>query len=1066
MKSFRKPNRSAPNFRQLLLESMEPRRVLTSVLSGFALDDYMAPELSEEQIAGIIASRFDGELDDDYELGNFQSEEEAQAALEGLVTDYWQDLFGEEITTELYEEHGGYHRWRYLNGIAFELDVAASTFARASASNDRTNVRIPGIDQADSAEFLGEGLVLVSHADVAQIFDISNEENIEFVSSIPLNGWGNQFVVQGEKLHIFAGTNQFFPILAAPTSNDMVGGVEGVWKNGSTITTYDISDPATPTKLSEVSFDGQFNTIRAIGDQLILGVGKTASMPELRTVALDDNSEELRFETEEEYLERISEALIGHFLPDIIETNEAGELVAKDAGSFEDLHLNIEQDNSRYPVQNSVLLLDASGDKPELIDSEVVIGKWQRFAHVDQDSFYSVHFAEDDTYISEFSFDSEEVLWEARGTVPGRIRDAHAMDEFEGTLRVFTTEGDDVNGQDRQANLFTLQSEDGVLEVVGELIDIASGESQYGAQFDGEYAYVTTGEIEITQQVFIGDPLHVIDLSDPSEPIELSELDIPGVARNLRKVGDSHLVGVGFDVSEDGNIRRQVTLYDVSDSENPTIVENWLGESREGGRWLVHMLLNSEEMNVRFNPENSILTIDGGLANVEVFRVNLESENPVEHLGDISIHQNRRWNTRSFIDGQFLVLHADNELNLYQLDDLERPIDSTRVGNPLMYDHFEIRESGTVIEPLENDDVPDGTVISSVGDSKFNAELAIAEDGQSIVVGISEPFEGGWEQVEYEATLPDGQVYSGKISLRYDFATPVDPPMEYSDATVGLGIEFSDEAGNAVTEAAVGEVFWVTLTADRDGFEDGGVFAAYLDVTFDTSLFSVLTTEHLGPYSNGVSSDLTDEGLRGFGGFASETRGDAGPNAVARFQVEVIAEGDFSFRATSTEPETPEHQFLVYGEDRPVDPANVRAAEGVLANRMPTASEFEETDVNQDGLTTPLDALLITNALNTGAPGFANAAARAEGELTMEQMDVSGDGHLSPADLLIIVNRLNQGRPGGEGEGSFHSAVDSVFASVPNELENESENGASNFRRVQQLAAAQSSLWDLERKRS
>ncbi len=66
-------------------------------------------------------------------------------------------------------------------------------------------------------------------------------------------------------------------------------------------------------------------------------------------------------------------------------------------------------------------------------------------------------------------------------------------------------------------------------------------------------------------------------------------------------------------------------------------------------------------------------------------------------------------------------------------------------------------------------------------------------------------------------------------------------------------------------------------------------------------------------------------------------------------------------------------------------------------------------DVNKDFTVSPLDALLVINALNKKATGVSG-----EGEAGSAKsfVDVSGDGVLSPLDALLVINELN-----AEGEG-------------------------------------------------
>ncbi len=59
---------------------------------------------------------------------------------------------------------------------------------------------------------------------------------------------------------------------------------------------------------------------------------------------------------------------------------------------------------------------------------------------------------------------------------------------------------------------------------------------------------VTTGEID-WRNLRVKDPLHGIDLSDPFNPRELSELIIPGFTSYLQKIDATHWIGLGFTVA-------------------------------------------------------------------------------------------------------------------------------------------------------------------------------------------------------------------------------------------------------------------------------------------------------------------------------------------------------------------------------------------------------------------------------------------------------------------------------------------------------------------------------------
>ena len=72
---------------------------------------------------------------------------------------------------------------------------------------------------------------------------------------------------------------------------------------------------------------------------------------------------------------------------------------------------------------------------------------------------------------------------------------------------------------------------------------------------------------------------------------------------------------------------------------------------------------------------------------------------------------------------------------------------------------------------------------------------------------------------------------------------------------------------------------------------------------------------------------------------------------------------------------------------------------------------LQSTDVNDDGVTSPLDALYVINELNsTGARSSRALAATAATAATAQPRlfyDVNGDDYLTPMDALVVLNELN-----------------------------------------------------------
>ena len=143
----------------------------------------------------------------------------------------------------------------------------------------------------------------------------------------------------------------------------------------------------------------------------------------------------------------------------------------------------------------------------------------------------------------------------AHGTVPGEPLNQFSLSSHEGTLRVATTvpaygTGESVN------DLYTLDAEK--LERQGSVTGMGEGQRVYAVRYVGDTAYVVT-----FRQV---DPLHVVDLSEPADPVERGTLKLPGFSTYLHPIDDGHVLGIG---EEDGRVK--AVLFDVSDPTDPAV---------------------------------------------------------------------------------------------------------------------------------------------------------------------------------------------------------------------------------------------------------------------------------------------------------------------------------------------------------------------------------------------------------------------------------------------------------------------------------------------------------------
>ena len=142
-------------------------------------------------------------------------------------------------------------------------------------------------------------------------------------------------------------------------------------------------------------------------------------------------------------------------------------------------------------------------------------------------------------------------------TIQGTLLNSYSMSEYDGTLRVVTTE----KQYRKNANTGVYVLDEDTLKVDARVEGIGEGEQVRAVRFIGPLGYVVTYKSI--------DPLFVVDLSRPMHPRIAGKLTVPGYSDYLHPVGDGRLLGVGEDATG-GMVRGlQVSLFDVSSPDDP-----------------------------------------------------------------------------------------------------------------------------------------------------------------------------------------------------------------------------------------------------------------------------------------------------------------------------------------------------------------------------------------------------------------------------------------------------------------------------------------------------------------
>lgn len=164
------------------------------------------------------------------------------------------------------------------------------------------------------------------------------------------------------------------------------------------------------------------------------------------------------------------------------------------------------------------------------------------------------------TTISRFRYQDGKLKENGEKTFRGKILNQFSMDEYEGKLRfVATTEhtGRFTSSIGTSNGLYVLDEN---MELLGKVDRLAKSERIYSARFMGDKAYFVTYRET--------DPVFLVDLSDPSNPVVKDKLKIPGFSEYLQSYGEGLLLGIGSNINKNWDTQVKLTMFDISSGTN------------------------------------------------------------------------------------------------------------------------------------------------------------------------------------------------------------------------------------------------------------------------------------------------------------------------------------------------------------------------------------------------------------------------------------------------------------------------------------------------------------------
>ena len=561
----------------------------------------------------------------------------------------WQHVFGKPALPNFGPpDIGVITLAREMTSVAIPNEASLDGVASSS-----TNTQIQGVDEADFVEVDNDTLYALAHGRLSIVRGFS-EMNPELLDQITVETMGQTagMYLYGDRLTIIS--RQHTDMAPAESSH----GRHGIWppilgRPQTTIVILDVSDPTDVSVMNRLTIDGLLGSSRMVDGHLRLVLNHHLDAPYPEVISSDSaNSEAVgpisphekhshrmlslpdfyrpwlpvvdspkavaTYETADSYSFRVRQRLLDSMTPQIYATDVSGntvdvrglvgptEIDVPQAGDYQQLTTVTALDISREELQSAATTGFFTKGSVKVFATAESVYVFDGYVASSWDGIGIVPWGQQATDMTKVTFDFDDsgspvVSLGAQGSFSGNVLNQFAVDEQKGFLRVVIETWDEGSG----VLVFDHQA-DSLVEV-GALRGLASNENLYSVRFAGNRAYFVT--------FLRTDPLFVVDLSSPTDPVLLGELHVPGFSDHIQPLDENYLFTIGSDADEmTGRMGGlQVSIFDVSDSTNPLLLHRYSltndrGSSTDitGSRWRRG---DGDHLALGFFPEHGVMTV-------------------------------------------------------------------------------------------------------------------------------------------------------------------------------------------------------------------------------------------------------------------------------------------------------------------------------------------------------------------------------------------------------------------------------------------------------------------------
>ena len=546
-------------------------------------------------------------------LRDFTDCEELESQLKSSIYEDYRTQLLQAVEEQYY--YGG---WMGDDAVMMDGAVAESTSSTSGGSNSiqpkreqgtdfsGTNNQEQGVDEADFVKTDGYYIYFLN-GDTLVILGVPEFGELEALSSNLIEGTPQAMMLDGDRLVVISTVSSW----NIPSTNSLYQAMDwdagyNSWRTSSLtkFTVFDITDRSNPDLERELFLEGSYITAREVNGTIRTVSHAWIEIPQMKSwldlpedywrLDYDDPNrrvirEKVAYLTMLENSEALDKITIGDIIPRVYERiNGAVIIHGLSDGDCNDFVAPEDGLNRGF---NSIFTFDLSADRFNF-DADHIVGNYP-MVYASQDQLILTENAwdwwwywgegqdgQEATNIHTFDISNpEETVYTGSGRVAGTILNQFSISEYQGVIRVATTEGQWArwwmeNPEPMTSSVITMAIQinsttgERTLQQIGKVGDIAPEERIWSARFDGDRAYLVT-----FRQI---DPLWVIDLSNQSNPIILGELEVPGVSTYIHPLSKDALLTIGMGpAGEDGLgldwSSIQLSMFNISDPTTPTL---------------------------------------------------------------------------------------------------------------------------------------------------------------------------------------------------------------------------------------------------------------------------------------------------------------------------------------------------------------------------------------------------------------------------------------------------------------------------------------------------------------